>query len=186
MEAAPLTRLPDGGRIGVLADTHCDRIARRLPAAVFDAFAGVQLILHLGDCGDASALDDLARLAPVLATRGGDDCGDDARYAATRVVTAGGLTIGALFDLGATGLVVKEGRLDAASAQQVETRLAATFGRRVDVVLFAATHSALIAHLGGALCINPGSATLPAPPQPASVAVLEVRGAVASVEIVRL
>jgi putative phosphoesterase len=186
MDAAPLTRLADGCRIGVLADTHCDRGSRRLPAAVFEAFAGVQLILHLGDCGDASALDELARLAPVLATRGGDDSAADGRYAAMRVIAAGALTVGALFDVSTAGLLVHEARPAAASAADVDARLTGAFGRRGDVVLFAATHASLVAHLGGVLFVNPGSATLPAAPTAASVAVLDVRAAVASVDIVRV
>src|SRR5262245_31239718 len=135
-----MTSLPDGARIGVLADTHCERGGRRLPAAVFDAFAGVQLILHLGDCGDAGALDELVRHAQVLATRGGDDAAQDPRYADERVIEAGGLAIGALFDLARTGIGVGEGRLSPATGGSGEA-LAATFGRLVDVVLFAATHA---------------------------------------------
>src|SRR5262245_49027502 len=106
-----MTSLPDGARIGVLADTHCEPSGRRLPAAVFDAFAGVRLILHLGDCGNPGALDELARHAPVLATRGGDDVAQDPRYAGERVIEVGGLVIGALFDLARTGIGVSDGRL---------------------------------------------------------------------------
>src|SRR5262245_61895451 len=182
----PVTTLPDGVRIGLLADTHCERDGRRLPDAVFEAFAGVQLILHLGDCGDPSALDDLARLAPVLATRGGDDAAQDGRYAAARVIAAGALTMGAIFDLTAAGLGLVDGRLSVVPPERVGASLAGHFGRPVDVVLFAATHAALVAHLGGVLFVNPGSATLPAPPGSSSVAVLDVKGAVASVEVVRL
>ena len=182
---APVTTLPAGCRIGVLADTHCERDGRRLPAAVFDAFGSVDLIVHLGDCGDPAALDELARLAPVCATRGGDDAAQDGRYADTRVIAAASVTIGALFDPARAGLAVAGG-LSAATSSRGGAGLARTFGRSVDVVLFAATHTALVAHSGGVLFVNPGSATLPAPPAPGTVAVLEVRGGVTSVEIVRV
>jgi putative phosphoesterase len=186
MESPVVTTLADGGRIGILADTHCERGGRRLPAAVFEAFADVQLIIHLGDCGDAGTLDELQRLAPVLATRGFDDAAADARYAAARVLSVAGVAIGALFDLNPTGLVVSEGRLTATSGEPVGSALTGAFGRPVDVVLFGATHAPLVAHLGGVLFANPGSATLPAPPGRGTAAVLEVRGAVASVEIVHV
>jgi uncharacterized protein len=186
VDAPVSTILPDGGRIGLLADTHCERDGRKLPAAVFDAFADVQLILHLGDCGDAGALDQLGGRAPVVATRGADDAAQDVRYAATRVIAAASLIIGAVFDLARTGISVSEGDLSAPSAGDVATILAKTFGRPLDVVLFAATHAPLVAHHGGILFVNPGSATLPARPGPGTVAVLSVSGAVASVEVVRL
>ena len=145
----------------------------------------MQLIVHLGDCGDPGTLDELARLAPVCATRGGDDAAQDSRYADTRVITAPAVVIGALFDLARAGMAVDGGRLSAPTAAH-GAGLAGTFGRPVDVVLFAATHTAIVAHHGGVLFVNPGSATLPQPPHPATVAVLEVRGGVASVEIVRV
>ena len=187
MEAVAVTQLPGGGRIGVLADTHCEPGGRRLPAGVFTAFADVRLILHLGDCGDAGALDELARLAPVLATRGGDDAARDPRYAPGRIVEAGSLVIGALFDLAAAGIGVSDGRLSG-SAAAVGPVLTTVFGRPVDVALFGATHAPLIAHLGGVLFVNPGSATLPARPLAdglGTVALLDVDGAAASVEVVR-
>jgi hypothetical protein len=180
-----VTTLPDGGRIGLLADTHCERAGRRLPAGVFDTFAGVELILHLGDCGDAGALDELGRVAPVVATRGGDDAAGDARYADRRVVRAGSLAIGALFDLSAAGIAVADGRLSV-PAGSVGTLLATAFEWSPDVVVFAATHAPLVAHYGGVLFVNPGSATLPARPGFATIAVLDVKGSVASVEVVRM
>lgn len=184
MANVAVTSLTGGGRIGLLADTHCERDGRRLPSRVLSAFADVRLILHLGDCGDAAALDELERLAPVIATRGFDDAAQDRRYAATRIVEAGDLVIGALFDLAATGIAVNDGRLSGASTASVGGSLTKTFGAPVDVVVFGATHAPLVAHLGGVLFVNPGSATLPARPGVGTVAVLEVDGAVASVEIV--
>ena len=60
-------------RIGVLADTHCPEFVERLPEGIFEALAGVDLILHAGDVNARSTLDDLARLAPVVAVRGDHD-----------------------------------------------------------------------------------------------------------------
>jgi hypothetical protein len=53
----------------------------------------------------------------------------------------------------------------------------------------AAVFAAVVAHQGGVLFVNPGSATLPARPGPrglGTVAVLDMRHGVASVEIVDL
>ncbi len=63
-------------RIGLLSDTHIPETEKALPAEVMEAFQGVELILHAGDIYVPSVLDDLERIAPVLAARGDDDYGD--------------------------------------------------------------------------------------------------------------
>ena len=59
--------------LGLLSDTHMpDRLAA-LPAALFDVLAGVDLLLHAGDVGELAVLDELSRIAPVVAVHGNDD-----------------------------------------------------------------------------------------------------------------
>jgi putative phosphoesterase len=60
-------------RVGLITDTHIPDVARELPPQVFDAFQGVDLILHAGDIYSLAVLDELQRLAPVLAVLGDDD-----------------------------------------------------------------------------------------------------------------
>jgi putative phosphoesterase len=62
-------------RIGLLSDTHIPEAETELPGELIMAFQGVDLILHAGDIYVRSVLDDLARIAPVLAARGDDDYG---------------------------------------------------------------------------------------------------------------
>jgi len=62
-------------RIGLLADTHIPESADALPVEVLDAFRGVDLILHAGDIYILDVLNDLERIAPVLAASGDDDYG---------------------------------------------------------------------------------------------------------------
>ena len=62
-------------RIGLLSDTHIPEAATELPPEVMEAFQGVDLILHAGDIYSVSVLDDLEKIAPVLAARGDDDYG---------------------------------------------------------------------------------------------------------------
>jgi putative phosphoesterase len=52
-------------RIGVISDTH-----GLLRLEVAPALAGVERILHLGDVGKASILEELEKIAPVTAIRG--------------------------------------------------------------------------------------------------------------------
>jgi putative phosphoesterase len=62
-------------KIGVISDTH-----GLLRTEVALALAGVERILHLGDVGKASILEELAVIAPVTAVRGNVDregpCGE--------------------------------------------------------------------------------------------------------------
>jgi hypothetical protein len=189
--AVPLTQLGPTARIGVLADTHCHAAdASDLPDAVLDAFRGVDLVVHLGDMGEAAVLDRLAGVAAiVVATRGRDDPTDDPRIASeARVIQAGDFVMGALFDLADRGLAsTQEGRLTF-PLEFGPALLAGTFGRRVDAVLFGATHRSLVAHYRGVLLVNPGSPTLPAPPgvTPGTVAIVELRSGIASVELLRI
>ena len=55
-------------RLGVISDTH-----GLLRPEVFDAFAGVDHILHAGDVGNTGILTDLEALAPVTAVYGNTD-----------------------------------------------------------------------------------------------------------------
>jgi putative phosphoesterase len=189
MPPIPVTRLGIEARIGLLADTHChEPDAGDLPASVLDAFRNADLVIHLGDMGDAAVLDRLATVAAVVATRGRDDPREDHRIAPnSRVVEAGGLVIGAVFDLAAAGLGLVEGDRLSFPAGLPDELLRRVFDRRVDVVAFGATHRDVIAHHGGVLLVNPGSATLPAPRGGAArrtAAVLEVRAGIATAEIV--
>jgi uncharacterized protein len=55
-------------RLGVISDTH-----GLLRPEVFDAFEGVEHILHAGDVGTPGILSDLRALAPVTAVYGNTD-----------------------------------------------------------------------------------------------------------------
>ena len=63
-------------RIGLVSDTHIPQHVKELPVAeLTEVFKGCELILHGGDIYSLSVLDDLERIAPVLAARGDDDYG---------------------------------------------------------------------------------------------------------------
>ncbi len=67
----PLSLRDDGSLPrAVVADTH--RRPHPKAAALIEALA-VDAILHAGDIGDLTVLDDLARVAPVIAVRGNID-----------------------------------------------------------------------------------------------------------------
>jgi uncharacterized protein len=153
-------------RIGLVADTHSAKSdGSDLPQAVLDALRDAELIVHLGDMGATGSLDRFATIAPVIATRGGHAVGSDPRIAAdARVIEAGKLAVGALFDLSALApeIEIPDGRRLVFGADPLGPILERIFGRAVEVVAFAATHRALVVEHAGVLFVNPGSPNLPA------------------------
>lgn len=123
--------------IGLISDTH-----GLIRPEVFTALAGVELVLHAGDVGGGSVLDELARIAPVQAVAGNTDIASDPRLQTRLTVSVGDLRIHVSHghELGAPtplGLVAK---YDA------------------DVIVYGHTHRALVERIGRQLVVNPGAA----------------------------
>jgi hypothetical protein len=151
-----------GGFVGVISDTH--GLVR--PEALA-ALAGSELIIHAGDVGGPEVLEELARVAPVLAVRGNNDRGDWAeRLPEYEAVEVNKTFVYVLHDL-------KE--LDIAPA-------AAGFR----VVVSGHSHKPLIEERRGVLYLNPGSAGPRRFKLPVTVARMKVNGAGASAEIINL
>src|SRR3972149_333424 len=95
-------------RIGLISDTHIPAAGRQLWPQVYDAFRGVDLIMHAGDLYIPAVLDWLAEVAPVVAVSGNGDYvgwkngkgGVGPRLPATQVLEIGGLRIGMVHALG--------------------------------------------------------------------------------------
>ena len=96
-------------RIGVISDTH-----GLLRPEVAPALAGVDQILHCGDVGDFSILEELGNIAPVTAIRGNIDReGKCAQLPETEVALAEGRYIYLLHDLKTLHLDPAAGRFAA-------------------------------------------------------------------------
>jgi hypothetical protein len=175
--------------IGLVADTHCHAGQISLPDAALEALGGCALILHLGDMGEASVLDRLASVAPVLATRGGDDPAEDPRIADDgRLLGAGDLALAAAFELGQL-LPGAKSEGPALPPDRIDALLRTRARRDVHAILFAATHSPALFTRDGILFVNPGSATLPVTRGPSglgTVARLTLRGSTLEPHIVQL
>ena len=65
--------------IGLISDTHMPQRWLKLPTAVFQIFANVDMIFHAGDVGELWVLDELSQIAPVIAVHGNDDSIDAQR-----------------------------------------------------------------------------------------------------------
>jgi len=132
----------------VIADTHIyEHGARELPAAVPDLFrrAGVGLIVHLGDVNARYVLEDLAKLAPVLAVHGNND--DDELM--------DGLPSILRFTVGPHRFGAIHGHGGRSARERVTEMLAG----KVDVAMFGHSHIPFIDDVKGTTLFNPGSAT---------------------------
>src|SRR6202050_1759830 len=68
-------------RIGIISDTHIPQASEHWPPAAFEVFRGVALVMHAGDVYVNRVLDELSRIAPVIAALGNGDEGlDGHRY----------------------------------------------------------------------------------------------------------
>jgi len=120
-------------KIGVISDTH-----GLLRPEVAPALKGVDQILHLGDVGKISILDELRKIAPVTAVRGNVDReGNCAKFPETDVLLIAGHYIYMLHD-------VKTLHLDPAAA-------------KFAAVLSGHTHVPNYITKRGVLYFNPGS-----------------------------
>jgi uncharacterized protein len=55
--------------IGIISDTHIPHF-KKLPDAIWEHFAGVELIIHAGDLSVLSVMKELETIAPVVAVQG--------------------------------------------------------------------------------------------------------------------
>jgi len=121
-------------RLGLISDTH--GLLRR---EAVEALRGSELIVHAGDVGDPKILEELRKLAPVVAVRGNVDTQEWARtLPLTAVAEAGSGLIYVLHDINALDL-------DPASA-----------GFRL--VVSGHSHKPARMERDGVMYVNPGSA----------------------------
>lgn len=126
--------MSDSNRIGLISDTH-----GLLRPEALRALRGSDLILHAGDLGNPKIVDELQRIAPVIAVRGNIDQGEWAdRLPPAVEVACGGARIYLIHDL-------KTLNLDPAAA-----------GFRI--VVSGHSHKPSRSERAGVLYLNPGSA----------------------------
>ena len=176
-------------RIGLISDTHVPEAGEDMPPQVYDAFRGVDLILHAGDMHVIDVLDWLETLAPVLGARGNGDypsessrhrpgVPDDPRVKVAHVIQAEGLRVGLIH-----GFPLP----DDIPWRTKEEIFDMYFQQPVDVVVCGDTHEARVDRQAGLLIVNPGSPTLPNQLRAlGTIGFLEINGDQADAWIVQL
>lgn len=150
--------------VGLISDTH-----GLVRPQVFDALAGVELILHAGDVG-RGVLVELETIAPVRAVYGNTDAPGDPSLAESIDMTLGDVSIH-----------VSHGHEVGSPTPE---RLIAKYS--ANVVVYGHTHRQLIARVGEQLVVNPGAAGARRFDLVPSVARLTIDGGKADVVLVDL
>ena len=182
-------------RIGFLADTHSAKAdGSDLPDQVLEAFAGVDLIVHLGDIGRKAILDRLSEVAPVwvpgerdkgyVPWRPGE--GPDLAAGHVKVVEAEGRSVGMIFNLTKPDKKIAVDEAITFPDEPLAGLLQRRFKRPVDAVAFGGTHRLHEQRHEGVVFFNPGSPTLPMPDSPAGVAVLDLGEETPQVELITI
>ena len=124
--------------VGLVSDTH-----GLVRPALFDALAGVSIILHAGDVGGVDVLEALEAIAPVHAVYGNTDPVGHPGLEHARVLTLGGVSIH-----------VSHGH---ELGRPTPERLLAAYPQ--DVLVYGHTHRQLVLRADdGRLVVNPGAA----------------------------
>ncbi len=148
-------------RIGLISDTHIPEATDELWPQVFEAFKGVDAILHAGDIHDLSVLDQLHDVAPTWAARGNGEDGsggrpiqpDHPRLREAWLLTFGEVRVGLVHDVPIP---------EYPPHLTLERALNRYFGTTdLDVLIYGDTHVKAIDTIGETLCVNPGSPTYP-------------------------
>jgi uncharacterized protein len=176
-------------RIGLISDTHIPEACEHLPEKVFEVFAKIDLVMHAGDVYVNRVLDELAKIAPVIAAAGNGDEGldghrysldPDERVREAHLIEICGLRI---------GLVHAIPTPDETSDEVFARAMDRHFGGPVDVIVQGHSHVEGVMRFGNTLVVNPGSATLPRNliGVPGTVAILEIgEGGDVTAEIISL
>jgi putative phosphoesterase len=133
-------------RLAILADTHMPRGSRRLSEVAMAELRRADLIIHLGDFGERSVLEEISALGPPVEAVHGNIDSAELRdlLPAEKVIEVEGVSIALVHDGGPA-----RGRLE-----RLRRRFSAA-----DVVLFGHSHLPLHERRGRFQIFNPGSPT---------------------------
>ncbi|MDR2587644.1 MAG: metallophosphatase family protein [Coriobacteriales bacterium] len=161
--------------VGIVSDTH-----GRLPSAVLTAFAGCDYILHAGDIGAQSVLDELEATAPVTAVLG--NCDWPEHY-----TNAGEVSEWAHVEVGGVSFFMMHRPEDVMAALRGHGLPPNALATLPQVCVHGHTHIPRTEQTGASLTLCPGSPTRPRGGSNPSVALLTINeGTVKGVEFVEL
>lgn len=158
--------------IGLISDTHIPDRAKILPQNVIDAFKDVDLILHAGDLTSPRVIEELERIAPVMAVQGNMDRVNGIDLPKAKKLEAEGLKIGMV-----------HGEVYPRADTQQLVYLAKELD--VDILVSGHSHQPKIEKKDGVLLINPGSPIVPRLAD-RTVMLLEINNKEVDIEIIKI
>lgn len=133
-------------KIGVISDTHINNPDKILPNGVFQAFEGVDLILHAGDILIEEVLLQLKAIAPVQAVSGNNDSYEIyMKYGTRKLITIDGKRIGMTHGIG--------------RGKTYMSAYGEFIDDNVDCIVYGHSHIPHNEVINNILYFNPGSAT---------------------------
>jgi hypothetical protein len=158
--------------IGLISDTHIPDRARQIPQNVLTSFKDVDLIIHAGDLTTQSVIDELEKIAPVMAIQGNMDRVAGLDLPKARVIEVEGVRIG-----------VAHGEV----YPRADTQQLLYLAKQLDVNILVTGHShqPKIESVEDVLLLNPGSPIVPRLAD-RTVMLLEVNDKNVDVEIIKI
>lgn len=158
--------------IGLISDTHIPDRAKVIPQNVIDAFNDVDLILHAGDLTSLSVIEELEKIAPVMAVQGNMDRVNGINLPKAKTLDVEGVKIGLI-----------HGEVYPRADTQQLVYLAKELD--VDILVSGHSHQPKIEKKDGVLLVNPGSPIVPRLAD-RTVMLLEINNKEVDVEIVKI
>lgn len=158
--------------IGLISDTHIPDRARIIPQNVIDAFSDVELILHAGDLTSLDVVEELEKIAPVMAVQGNMDRVNGINLPKAKTLEVEGVKIG-----------IAHGEVYPRADTQQLVYLAKQLD--VDILVSGHSHQPKIEQTDGVLLINPGSPIVPRLAD-RTVMLLEIHNKEVDVQIVKI
>lgn len=158
--------------IGLISDTHIPDRAKVIPQNVIDAFNDVDLILHAGDLTSLSVIEELEKIAPVMAVQGNMDRVNGINLPKAKTLEVEGVKIGLI-----------HGEVYPRADTQQLVYLAKELD--VDILVSGHSHQPKIEKKDGVLLVNPGSPIVPRLAD-RTVMLLEINNKEVDVEIVKI
>lgn len=135
-------------KVGIVSDTHMPRKSKQLPKVLKDGLRDVELILHCGDWTSEEVVAMLESIAPVEGVAGnGDEAAIISRFGWSKIVRAGGISIGIVHGHLGKGTTTPQRALN-------------TFrSPGTDLIVFGHSHIPFKECREGVVLFNPGSPT---------------------------
>ena len=158
--------------IGLISDTHIPDRAKEIPQKVYEAFDDVDLILHAGDLTSPKVIEELEKIAPVIAIQGNMDRVNGINLPLAKVIEAEDVKIG-----------IAHGEVYPRADTQQLVYLAKEL--KVDILVTGHSHQPKIEQTDGVLLLNPGSPIVPRLAD-RTVMLLEIKNKEVDVEIIKI